>query len=113
MHALLKPVVSSNVAGMLHLACGTLIVAFTSGALYAYDGVPPHVAEDLAQAGSKGRYLNLWIKGGGYAYRRIDEGELDRLAGGQGASAPRRRTPLDPAALASLLERYAFLRLAF
>lgn len=113
MHAQLMPLVSSNVEGMLHLTGGTLIVAFTSGALYAYEGVPASVAQEFAQAESKGRFLNLNIKGAGYAYRRTTEAELDQLAGGQGTSVPRRRAPSDPLALAGLLERYAFLRFAF
>ncbi len=43
-----------------------------SGDTYAYYGVEPEVYEELMQAGSMGRFVNLKIKGH-YFYRKLDE----------------------------------------
>lgn len=63
------PVSSSNIAsiGYEH---GTLYVAFNSGGLYAYSGVPEYVYRGLMSASSHGSYLANHVKGV-YNYRRI------------------------------------------
>lgn len=40
----------------------TLIVTFTTGRIYAYEDVPPHVFEAYRFASSKGRYFNEYIR---------------------------------------------------
>lgn len=40
----------------------TLVLAFTSGAVYAYDDVEPHVHAELLAAPSLGRYFSSRIR---------------------------------------------------
>ncbi|MCX4834322.1 MULTISPECIES: KTSC domain-containing protein [unclassified Streptomyces] len=47
-----------------------LEVAFHSGAVYRYDGVPTGVHAALMAAASKGGFLAQFVKGR-YAYRRV------------------------------------------
>ena len=49
----------------------TLRVDFLKGRSYEYYGVPAELYEGLLSAGSKGQYLNLYIKKGGYNYSQI------------------------------------------
>lgn len=42
---------------------GRLYVAFHGGTLYAYDGVPAVIAQNMVEADSRGSYLNKWVKG--------------------------------------------------
>lgn len=49
-----------------------LRIWFRSGALYQYNGVPEDVFEAFRNASSRGRYLNLHIKGK-YEYKRMNE----------------------------------------
>jgi hypothetical protein len=49
---------------------GTLIIAFHSGWVYEYYGVPAWVCEGLARADSPGRFHHEHIKFN-YRYRRI------------------------------------------
>ncbi len=48
----------------------TLEVAFHSGSIYRYDGVPESIHRGLIQAASKGSYLNRNIRYQ-YNYKRI------------------------------------------
>jgi hypothetical protein len=62
---------SSVVAGISYQAeTGTLRVWFVSGSIYDYKEVPAAVAEALKASSSKGRYLNLQVKGK-YDYEKI------------------------------------------
>lgn len=63
------PVSSSNISSIGYES-GTLYVAFNSGGLYAYSGVPESVYNALMSASSHGSYLARHIKGV-YPYRRI------------------------------------------
>ncbi len=49
---------------------GTLYIAFNSGGLYSYSGVPASVYSGLLSASSKGRYFHANIKNA-YPYQRI------------------------------------------
>jgi hypothetical protein len=40
-----------------------LLVTFLSGKIYAYKNVPKQVYEKMRAYSSKGRYLNLFVKG--------------------------------------------------
>ncbi len=48
-----------------------LRITFTTGRIYIYANVPPHVVEALVRAGSRGAYFNRYIRDR-YAYREID-----------------------------------------
>ena len=62
---------SSVVAGISYQAeTGTLRVWFVSGSIYDYKDVPPEIVKALKTASSKGRYLNLQVKGK-YDYEKI------------------------------------------
>lgn len=64
-------VASSNIASIGHDASSqTLEVEFLSGAIYQYYGVPENMYDQLMQAGSKGRFLNAYIKNA-YGYSRV------------------------------------------
>jgi hypothetical protein len=113
MHPKMIPVLSSNIDGVAYLADGTLLVAFKSKAVYAYDGVPEDVFRGMTVAQSKGQYLNVVVKKGGYDYRLLDAGEVDALIQSAITLPP---VPLPRARMAlttDLMERYLFLRLAF
>ncbi len=47
-----------------------LRVKYRSGMVYDYKKVPPEIAKALSIAGSKGRYLNHYVKGK-FEYQRI------------------------------------------
>ncbi len=49
----------------------TLRVDFLKGRSYEYYGVPSELYEGLLYAGSKGQYLNLYIKKAGFSYSPI------------------------------------------
>ena len=56
-------VASSNIASIGYDAPSqTLEVEFLSGTIYQYFGVPENMYNELMQAGSKGRFLNTYIK---------------------------------------------------
>ena len=63
------PVVSSNISAIGYEGT-TLYVAFNSGGLYAYSGVPLDIYNGLMSASSHGSYLARYIKGV-YPYKRI------------------------------------------
>lgn len=50
---------------------GTLRINFLTGSTYEYYGVPLEFYEGLMSASSKGKYFNLNIKNGGYAYSPV------------------------------------------
>ena len=62
---------SSNIASIgFDSNSGTLEVEFRTGAVYAYDGVPPAVHAGLMSAASHGKYLSANVKDR-YTVRRI------------------------------------------
>lgn len=64
-------VASSNIASIGYDAPSqTLEVEFLSGTIYQYYGVPGNMYDQLMQAGSKGRFLNTYIKNA-YGYSRV------------------------------------------
>lgn len=64
-------VASSNVASIGYdEASQTLEVEFLNGSIYQYYGVPQAMYDELMQAGSKGRFLNTYIKNA-YGYSRV------------------------------------------
>ncbi len=64
-------VASSNIASIGYDAgTETLEVEFLSGANYQYYNVPQNMYDQLMQAGSKGRFLNTYIKNA-YPYSRV------------------------------------------
>lgn len=64
-------VASSNIASIGYDAPSqTLEVEFQGGAIYQYYGVPENMYDQLMQAGSKGRFLNMYIKNA-YGYSRV------------------------------------------
>ncbi|MHB8789931.1 MAG: KTSC domain-containing protein [Desulfobulbaceae bacterium] len=61
---------SSNIAGFCYEeGSQTLTVEFNSGSRYDYYDVPKHIYEGIKAADSKGKYLNVEIKGS-YRYAR-------------------------------------------
>ncbi len=65
-----QPVSSSNLESVGYEASSqTLKVAFLSGAVYEYYNVPETVYVGLLNAGSKGTYLDTFVKKAGYTYR--------------------------------------------
>lgn len=64
-------VASSNIASIGYdEATETLEVEFLNGSIYQYYNVPAGLYEQLMQEGSKGRYLNTYIKNA-YPYSRV------------------------------------------
>lgn len=64
-------VFSSNVQTVAYDSeAGEMVVTFNSGRVYAYEGVPEEVANDLSKTASVGQMLNSEIKGV-YNFRRI------------------------------------------
>jgi len=62
--------VSSSDLSRVGYEDGTLHIAFNSGGLYEYTGVPESVYRGLMSASSHGQYFHAHIKGV-YPYRRI------------------------------------------
>lgn len=48
-----------------------LIIGFTNGGEYSYDGVPMDIWQGLTQASSAGSYFHANIKNGGFPYNRL------------------------------------------
>ena len=68
----MTPVDSTNLSAIGYdYELATLRVDFLKGRSYEYYGVPAELYEGLLSAGSKGQYLNLYIKKGGYNYSQI------------------------------------------
>jgi hypothetical protein len=49
----------------------TLTVVFVSGMVYKYKDVPEEVYASMKSSGSKGKYLNQYIKGK-YEFEKVD-----------------------------------------
>lgn len=116
MHPALKSVASSNIAGYRYNPpTQQLVVAFLSGDLYVYEGVPQNVADGFDAAGSKGSYLNGTIKSGGFSFHLVDESVVDGIFGPSASSSAsnaqvnRQRQAMTM----DLVTRYPFLRFAF
>jgi hypothetical protein len=63
---------SSNVHAISYSAeAATLQVQFINGGIYEYQGIPQEIYEGLMAAGSKGQFLDQYIKKGGYPYSKI------------------------------------------
>ncbi|WP_428408449.1 KTSC domain-containing protein [Hyphococcus sp.] len=64
-------VASSNIASIGYdTPSQTLEVEFLNGTIYQYYGVPQNLYDQLMQAGSKGRFLNTYIKNA-FGYSRV------------------------------------------
>lgn len=65
------PVASTNIASIGYDAdTETLEVEFTNSSIYQYYNVPAHLHAQLMMAGSKGAFLNAYIRNG-YPYSRV------------------------------------------
>lgn len=65
------PVASSNIASVGYDAdTETLEVEFTNGSIYQYYNVSADLHAQFMNAGSKGQFLNAYIKNG-YPYSRV------------------------------------------
>lgn len=63
---------SSNIASIGYDSISqTLEVEFLNGLIYQYYDVPEALYEGLMAADSHGKYLNEYIKKGGYSYARV------------------------------------------
>lgn len=63
---------SSNIASIGYDPVNMVLeVEFLSGAVYQYYDVPQMIYEGLMAADSHGRYLNAYVKKGGYRYARV------------------------------------------
>ena len=63
------PVDSSNLSAIgYNYETATLRVDFQNGRSYEYYAVPAELYEGLLSAGSKGKYLDVYIKKAGYSY---------------------------------------------
>ncbi len=49
----------------------TVEITFKNGSVYEYYHVPKYVYEGLCKASSHGKYLDSYIKKGGYSYRQV------------------------------------------
>lgn len=66
------PVSSSNVRSAAYDDdFHRLYVEFLNGSVYAYDDAPPAIWISFLNAVSKGSWVNLVLKRGGYAYRKV------------------------------------------
>ena len=64
-------VASSNIAAVGYdAATETLEVQFLNGSIYQYYNVPENMYDQLIKEGSKGRFLNAYIKNA-YPYSRV------------------------------------------
>ncbi|MDK9702373.1 MAG: KTSC domain-containing protein [Sulfuritalea sp.] len=111
MHPKLIAVTSSWVAGYRFFAGGVLVVATKDGRHYRYDGIPQDLADGLAQASSKGSYVNAVVKKGGFACTALDDTQLDELLR-EAESVPRVEAPRKASRQGispELLARYPFL----
>ena len=65
----MQPVSSSDIRSVGYQN-GVLYIAFNSGSIYSYAGVPEVIYQNLMTAASHGRYFHANIKGR-YAYSRV------------------------------------------
>lgn len=67
-----KYVSSSNIASIGYDSMNKVLeVEFLNGSIYQYYDVPEALYEGLMAADSKGKFLNEYIKRGGYSYARV------------------------------------------
>lgn len=65
-------VVSTNIRSIGYDASTMILeVEFNNGTVYQYYDVPEALYEGLMAADSHGKYLNEYIKKGGYSYARV------------------------------------------
>lgn len=63
---------SSNIASIGYDSISQILeVEFLNGAIYQYYDVPETLYDGLMSADSHGKYLNEYIKKGGYSYSRV------------------------------------------
>ena len=68
----MTPVDSTNISSIGYdYKMGTLRIEFLKGGTYDYFGVPPELYEGIMSAGSKGQYLDLYVKKAGYTYAPV------------------------------------------
>lgn len=69
----LIPVKSTKIdaVGYLPVNGGLLVIRFTRGGTYVYEGVPSEIYQSLMQADSKGKYFEQHIKGQ-FEFERLD-----------------------------------------
>lgn len=66
------PVVSSNISSIGYNARRRILeIKFRDGSVYQYFEVPAKLHSGLMNASSHGKFLHYYIRGGGFAYRRI------------------------------------------
>jgi hypothetical protein len=90
---------------------GRLLVALKSDRHYVYEGIPQDLADGLANAPSKGTFVNAVIKKGGFNCAELDEAgvkKLLRLVPTIAASRKKTR-PVPGKIPPELLARYPFL----
>ena len=67
------PVSSSNLVSIGYDAeSKTLEIEFQNGSIFQYFNVPERIYSGLMSAASHGRYLNAYIKKGGFAFKQIN-----------------------------------------
>ncbi len=67
-----KKVTSSNIDSIGYdLTSLTLEVEFKNGSMYQYFKVPLKIYKKLMVATSHGKFLNTYIKNGGYPFKKI------------------------------------------
>lgn len=65
-------VVSSNIRSIGYDASAMVLeVEFNNGAVYQYYNVPQYIFDGLMVADSHGRYLDQYVKKGGYRYAQV------------------------------------------
>jgi KTSC domain len=65
------PVTPSRIRSVGYDQTSSIIeIAFQSGKIYQYRGVPYRIYVELMSAGSKGSYFDAHIKNAGYNYQR-------------------------------------------
>jgi hypothetical protein len=72
---------SSNIAGYSYIAAkGVLIVTFSNGGSYGYEGVPAAVAAAFSDSPSKGEFLAKNIRGH-YRFTKLNNADIGALVG--------------------------------
>lgn len=67
-----KYVSSSNISSIGYDSMNQILeVEFLNGSIYQYYDVPESLYEGLMVADSHGKYLNEYIKRGGFSYARV------------------------------------------
>ncbi|OAM92459.1 KTSC domain-containing protein [Pelosinus fermentans] len=63
---------STNISSIGHCADSSVLeVEFLKGGIYNYYGISEQLYHDLLNAGSKGQFLNQYIKNAGYTYTKV------------------------------------------